>query len=91
EASQILSDNVMLLHELAKYLYEKETITGEEFMEIVHKYQEEQNKPQALTVSLDKAQSDSSAPSTSSTQDATDSSSSTSNTSNLEQNSDSQA
>ena len=91
EASQILSDNVMLLHELAKYLYEKETITGEEFMEIVHKHQEEQNKPQALTVSLDKAQSDSSAPSTSSTQDATDSSSSTSNTSNLEQNSDSQA
>ncbi|MBD5423628.1 MAG: ATP-dependent zinc metalloprotease FtsH [Allobaculum sp.] len=89
EASQILSDNVMLLHELAKYLYEKETITGEEFMEIVHKYQEEQNKPQALTVSLDKAQSDSSAPSTPSTQEATDSS--TSNPSNPEQNRDSQA
>ena len=70
EASQILSDNVMLLHELAKYLYEKETITGEEFMEIVHKYQEEQNKPQTLTVSLDKAESDGSA------QDVTDSSAS---------------
>lgn len=89
EASQILSDNVMLLHELAKYLYEKETITGEEFMEIVHKYQEKQNKPQALTVSLDKAQSDSSAPSTSSIQDATGSS--TSNTSDPEPNIDSQA
>ena len=25
------------LHELAKYLYENETITGEEFMEILNK------------------------------------------------------
>lgn len=89
EASQILSDNVMLLHELAKYLYEKETITGEEFMEIVHKYQEKQNKPQALTVSLDKEKSESSTPLTSSTQDATDSS--TSETLDFEQNTDSQA
>lgn len=54
QASQILSDNIMLLHELAKYLYEKETITGEEFTEIVHKYQEKQTPTQALTVSLDK-------------------------------------
>ncbi len=61
EASQILSDNVMLLHELAKYLYEKETITGEEFMEIVHKYEEEKNKPQSLTVSLEKEDSSSEA------------------------------
>lgn len=27
----------MKLHELAKYLYEKETITGEEFMEILNR------------------------------------------------------
>ncbi len=51
----------MLLHELAKYLYEKETITGEEFMEIVHKYEEEKNKPQSLTVSLEKEDSSSEA------------------------------
>lgn len=37
EAYQILNDHVMKLHELAKYLYEKETITGEEFTEILHK------------------------------------------------------
>lgn len=36
QATKILSDNMMKLHELAKYLYEKETITGEEFMEILH-------------------------------------------------------
>lgn len=36
EAYQILSDNIMKLHELAKYLFEKETITGEEFMEILN-------------------------------------------------------
>ncbi len=37
QAYQILSDNIMKLHELAKYLYEKETITGDEFMEILHR------------------------------------------------------
>lgn len=37
EAYQILNDNKMKLHELAKFLYEKETITGEEFMEILNK------------------------------------------------------
>ena len=37
EAYQILSENKMKLHELAKYLYEKETITGEEFMEILNR------------------------------------------------------
>ncbi len=36
EACQILNDHMMKLHELAKYLYEKETITGEEFMNILH-------------------------------------------------------
>lgn len=34
-AVQILEENIDKLHELAKYLYEKETITGEEFMTIL--------------------------------------------------------
>ena len=33
---QLLKDNMPKLHELAKYLYEKETITGDEFMEILN-------------------------------------------------------
>ena len=36
KARQILSDNIGKLHELAKYLYEHETITGEEFMNILN-------------------------------------------------------
>ena len=34
-AEQLISGNMGKLHELAKYLYEKETITGEEFMAIL--------------------------------------------------------
>ena len=37
KAEKILSDNRDKLDELAKYLYEKETITGEEFMSILNK------------------------------------------------------
>ena len=37
KAITILKDNVEKLHELAAYLLEKETITGEEFMEIVNR------------------------------------------------------
>ena len=37
KALQILQDNLPKLHELAKYLYEKETITGEEFMDILNR------------------------------------------------------
>jgi len=36
KARQILTDNRRKLDELAKHLYERETITGEEFMEILH-------------------------------------------------------
>lgn len=36
EAYKILDENKPKLHELAKYLFEKETITGEEFMEILN-------------------------------------------------------
>lgn len=37
EAYRILKDNKIKLHELAKFLYERETITGEEFMYILNK------------------------------------------------------
>lgn len=36
KAYQLLTDNIGKLHELAKYLYEKETITGDEFMNILN-------------------------------------------------------
>ena len=36
KAVQILTDHLDKLHALSKYLYEKETITGEEFMEILN-------------------------------------------------------
>lgn len=42
KASKILADNRGKLDELAKYLYEKETITGEEFMSILDKGGEEE-------------------------------------------------
>ena len=35
KAMDLLKTHTMKLHELAKYLYEKETITGDEFMEIL--------------------------------------------------------
>ncbi len=37
KAIEILEENKDKLHELTKYLLEKETITGEEFIEILNK------------------------------------------------------
>ncbi|MCC2253455.1 ATP-dependent zinc metalloprotease FtsH [Ruminococcus sp. CLA-AA-H200] len=37
KAMELLKNNQGKLHELAKFLYEKETITGEEFMEILNR------------------------------------------------------
>jgi cell division protease FtsH len=37
KAVQILKDNKRKLDEIAKYLYERETITGEEFMDILNR------------------------------------------------------
>ena len=37
KARQLLRDNLPKLHELAQFLYERETITGEEFMEILNR------------------------------------------------------
>ena len=39
-AKQILADNMKKLHEIVKYLYEKETITGEEFMDLLNRKDE---------------------------------------------------
>ena len=36
KATKLLTENMATLHELAKYMYEKETITGEEFMQILN-------------------------------------------------------
>ena len=36
KAQNLLRENMSRLHQLAKFLYEKETITGEEFMEILN-------------------------------------------------------
>ncbi|EDS71657.1 ATP-dependent zinc metalloprotease FtsH [Anaerofustis stercorihominis] len=36
KAKQILTENMAKLHEIAKFLYEQETITGEEFMKILN-------------------------------------------------------
>ena len=46
KAFQILQDNISKLHELAKYLYEHETITGDEFMKILEAPEE---TPAAVT------------------------------------------
>ena len=40
-AIQILDDNKPKLHEITQYLYDRETITGEEFMEILNKKEDE--------------------------------------------------
>ena len=45
KAVQILTDNRAKLDELAQYLYQKETITGEEFMDILNR-DDTENKPE---------------------------------------------
>ena len=47
DAVKILTDNKMKLHELAKFLYERETITGEEFMYILNKPAEIEHHPES--------------------------------------------
>ena len=43
KARNLIQENISKLHELAKFLYEKETITGDEFMDILNR------KPEELT------------------------------------------
>ena len=47
KAVKILTDNRRKLDELAQYLYEKETITGDEFMEILERKELPEAEPQA--------------------------------------------
>lgn len=49
KATKILTDNIGKLHEIAKYLYEHETITGEEFMKILEEKPVEIEVPQENT------------------------------------------
>ena len=49
KATKILTDNIGKLHEIAKYLYEHETITGEEFMKILEDKPVEIKAPQENT------------------------------------------
>lgn len=41
KARKLIADHLDIVHEAAAYLLDKETITGEEFMDIVRKYQKE--------------------------------------------------
>ena len=45
KAIQLLTENRKKLDDLAKHLYEKETITGEEFMDILNKEKAEESSP----------------------------------------------
>ncbi len=44
KAMELLKANQDKLHEPAKYLYEKETITGEEFMQILNRKNENERR-----------------------------------------------
>ena len=48
KAKKILEDNIGKLHELAKFLYEEETITGEQFMDILNNTYTLTAKPQPV-------------------------------------------
>ena len=58
KAYQILEDNIMKLHEIVKYLYEKETISGEEFMQILESKENEIQKQAELNSRLEASASD---------------------------------
>ena len=45
ESKRILSENRFALDEIAKFLIEKETITGKEFMKILSEVQEKEKGP----------------------------------------------
>ena len=45
KAKRILEENIMKLHDIARYLYEHETITGDEFMEILNHGPERLTEP----------------------------------------------
>ena len=55
KAMEILTNNVTVLHQLAQYLLEKETITGDEFMDILNKCdaEKEQSAPNVVSASAE--------------------------------------
>ena len=60
-AKKMLAENLDVLHEIADYLYEKETITGKQFMEILHRIKgepEEQGTKNAEIVESVKDEAD---------------------------------
>lgn len=46
EARKILRENIRALHAISEYLLRQETITGQEFMDILKRYEEEEKLPQ---------------------------------------------
>ena len=44
KAKHIISEHMDIMHQAATFLLEKETITGEEFMSIVHQYEKGRKK-----------------------------------------------
>ena len=46
EARKILRENIRALHAISEYLLRQETITGEEFMDILKRYEEEEKLPE---------------------------------------------
>ena len=56
KATNLLKENEPVLHEIAKFLIDKETITGEEFMSILNKDKEDKDlEAEQIKLSLDKA------------------------------------
>lgn len=58
KALNILQDNIKALHAIAEYLLRQETITGEEFMDILKEYEENKNQTKD-EMSLEKTSSNS--------------------------------
>ena len=44
KARKILKENIRALHAIAEYLLRQETITGEEFMDILKEYDEKESQ-----------------------------------------------
>lgn len=55
KAKHLISENMIKLHEIAKYLYEKETITGDEFMEILNRAPEEMTATKMIDADQEKS------------------------------------
>lgn len=58
KAEGLLNDNLSKLHELAKYLYERETITGEEFMNILRQDTLSEDKDEKVEYGTEKTSTD---------------------------------